>query len=112
MCMDELIDEFMQSTYSCKWIENDILGVYIRKGIHLIHGKVLNTIDIANIRSIPDQYKGKGYFKSFILKIESYNKPVYVECIHNPHLLEMLTKHGYQTVVEGSHTVHAIKYPR
>ncbi|PPD52549.1 MAG: hypothetical protein CTY12_06300 [Methylotenera sp.] len=110
MYMDELIDEFIQSEYSCKWIENDIFGVYIRKGIHVIHGRVLATIDVANIRSIPDKYKGKGYFKSFMLKIESYNKPVYVECIHNPHLLEMLNKHGYQTLIENN-TVHAIKYP-
>lgn len=109
--MDELLDEFMNSKVPCKWIENDVLGVYIRKGIHRIHGELLNTIDIANIRSIPNQHRGKGYFKSFMLKIESYNKPVYVECIHNPRLLEMLNKHGYQTLIEG-HTTHAIKYSR
>lgn len=108
--MDNLIDEFIQSKLPCKWIEGDILAVYLRKGIHLIDGKMLDTLDVANIRSIPKEYRRQGYFKAFMLKIESYGKPVYVECIHNPSLLKMLNKHGYQTIHQDQ-MIHAIKYP-
>lgn len=109
--MEMLVDDFINSKFPCKWIEGEIFSVYLRKGIHLIDGKLLETLDVANIRSIPTQYRGKGYFKAFIVHLEGYGKPVYVECIHNPLLLNMLVKHGYTTIHDG-HSIHAIKYPK
>jgi vacuolar-type H+-ATPase subunit I/STV1 len=101
--------KFMESKSTNTWIESDIFHVYVRKGRRYINGVITNTIDIANILSIPIEHRGKGYFKSFILNVESYGLPVYVECIHNPLLITMLSKHGYQLL--PSDDIHMIKYP-
>lgn len=82
--------------------------MYIRKGRHLIGDEVLDTFDVANISTIDPEYQGKGYFKAFMLYVESFKIPVFVECIYNPKLIDMLAKNGY-TIINQDHAIHAIK---
>lgn len=103
----EQLDEFILSTFRNKWLDDGILSVYVRKGYHMYEGMILNTLDIANISTISEEYQGKGHFKSFMNKVESVGKPVWVENIHNPLLSRMLVKHGYTLFKNGG--IHAIK---
>lgn len=91
------LDSFISSSRTTEWLTGDVLSVFVRKGIRKLDDSILHTLDVANINTIPDVYKGKGYFKSFMLKVESIGLPVYVENIHNPLLTQMLIKHGYST---------------
>lgn len=104
----EQLDDFIDSPVSNKWLNDGILSVYVRKGYHVYDGMILNTLDIANISTISEQYQGKGYFKTFMKKAESIGKPIWVECIHNPLLSRMLVKHGYTIFNNGG--IHAIKF--
>lgn len=102
------IDEFMESSRRNTYVSDDILRVYIRKGHHLITNEMLDTFDVANISTIDPEHQGKGYFKAFMLYVESFKIPVFVECIHNPILVDMLAKNGY-TIVHQYGDVHALK---
>jgi EAL domain-containing protein (putative c-di-GMP-specific phosphodiesterase class I) len=104
------IDDFMLSKNSIVWIEDNILKIYVRKNFRYINHQQVNTFDIANIKTISKRYQGKGYFKAFMLKVESLGIPVYVECIHNPKLIDMLEKNGY-TILGGQYDTNAIKFP-
>ena len=106
----EQVDEFMNSVSQNLWLDDGILAVYVRKGRHLISREVYNTFDVANIRSLEPEHLGKGYFRTFMEKVESLGLPVYVENIHNPALAEMLEKNGY-TIILGHGDVCALKVP-
>lgn len=105
----EQVDEFVHSSSRNQWLSDGILEVYVRKSIRFFDNQKLTTFDIANIHSINPQYKGKGYFKSFMKKVESIGRPVYVENIQNPYLVEMLEKNGYE-ILTSYITTHAIKF--
>lgn len=100
------VDDFMQSIEHNRWLSDDILHIYVRKGIHYIDSQIVNTFDVANIETIPEQYKGQGYFKDFMIKVESLGLPVFVESIQSSELVTMLVKNGYTMV-----GLNAIKYP-
>jgi hypothetical protein len=102
------LDDFMESSFNNLWLNDDILSIYVRKGNHLFRGEILATLDVANIGTIPDEYKGKGHFKRFMKKAESIGLPIWVECIHNPDLVQMLVKHGY--IIMDRDGIHAVKF--
>lgn len=104
------LDDFMLSKHSNIWLEDNILNIYVRKNLRNINNQQVNTIDIANISEISKKYQGKGYFKAFMIKVESLGIPVYVECIHNPNLTDMLERNGY-TILGGQYDTNAIKFP-
>lgn len=104
----EQLDDFMESSARNNWLCDKHLRVYVRKGIRYIEGQMLNTVDVANIES-PPKYKGKGFFKQFMLKVESLGRPIFVENIHNPNLFDMLKKHGYQEVQSATICKHLYK---
>lgn len=107
MSLCDQFDQFMLSPLHNMWIGDNNIQVYIRKGYHLIHQEFLNTIDIANIQQ-DVEHRGKGFFKTFIQHVERYKYPVYVECIHNPRLTDMLERNGY-TIIRTTGETHAIK---
>lgn len=102
------VDKFMASPFHNRWIEDDFISVYVRKGQHLINGKMYQTFDVANVDTKPE-YQGQGHFRNFMLKVESLGLPVYVECILNPELVTMLEKHGYE-IIHSYGNIHAIKW--
>lgn len=98
----------MESSNRNLWLDDKHLRVYVRKGIHYIEGQKLHMLDIANIESVP-KHKGKGWFKDFMLKVESFGLPIFVENIHNPNLLVMLLKHGYREIHSDTTAKHVYK---
>jgi hypothetical protein len=102
--------EFFYSKNRNMWLEDHILSVYVRKGFHIINEEIIDTIDIANISTINSKYKGKGYFRSFMLAVEGLGIAVYVENIHNQLLLDMLVKHNYE-ILENKYASCAYKMP-
>lgn len=104
-------DKFFQSTHTNLWIGSlDCLHVYVRKSNRYFNHKYINVVDIANISTIHPDFEGKGYFKAFMLHVERHGLPVFVESIHNPLLITMLSKHGYQNV-PNNYDIHMIKFP-
>ena len=110
MTIVEALHEFINSPSRNEWLISPELEVYVRKGLHAFDGQIINTFDIANIQDAPADYKGKGHFKQFMLAAEATGLPVYVECIHNPKLTNMLEKNGY-TIININSTTHAVKFP-
>ena len=109
--MIEEYDAWLASSSTNSWVSDGILDIYVRKGYHFFDGVCTYTLDVANISSIEPEYEGHGHFKRFMLHVESKGHPVFVECIHNPLLVEMLEKNGY-TIMVRDHSTHAIKFPR
>ncbi len=110
MSIIDEVDKFMLSSTTNKWIGDNYLMVYVRKGRRIIDGSIYNTFDVANIKNEP-KFQCKGHFKAFMLKVESLDLPVFVECIHNPNLVTMLVKNGYN-IIKQDYTTHAIKHPK
>lgn len=108
MTIVELFDGWMVSSSTNTYLDDGILDIYVRKGVHYFDGVLTHTLDVANISQIDPAYEGQGYFKRFMLHVESKGLPVYVECIHNPLLVEKLRKHGY-TILHNDGSTHAIK---
>lgn len=101
------VDEFMTSSLPSRWLGDEHIAVYVRKGHHLINGEMINTFDVANIVQDPE-HCSKGYFKAFMQKVESLDLPIYVECILNPKLVEILKRNEY-SIIEHYGSIHAFK---
>lgn len=100
----------MESSSTNKWLVDDALSIYVRKGRHRISDStnITSTIDIANINQISEKYEGTGYFRKFMIQVEQFGIPVMVENIYNPKLTTMLKKNGY-TILKQDGGTHAIK---
>jgi hypothetical protein len=89
------------------WLKDDHLEIYVRHSTRMLpvdgDWKRCDTLDIANIRDVPELYRGKGHWKTFITTAEGYNRwdAVYVENIHPAELRDQLSRHGYQMVHPG-----------
>ncbi len=97
MELNEQFDQFMQSPINNKWIGDNNIQIYVRKAFHTYCGKVIQTIDIANIQQT-EESKGKGYFREFMQHIETYGITIYIENILNPKLTVILIKNGYEII--------------
>lgn len=77
-----------------EWLSDDKMQVYVRKGHHMIGGKIWECLDIANV----EVYKQRqGTWTGFIFKAHEMNPwdCTYVECVHNPILASWLLKNGF-----------------
>jgi hypothetical protein len=103
--LKEFIDEGKDSGYvPPKWIDDDDMKVYVRKGRHLLKpgGKMQVCLDIASVE-VDEDKRGKGIFSNFLEKAHEMNPwdATYVECVHNQDLAVFLMKSGWM-MVEGS----------
>ena len=99
--LKEFVDEGKDSGYvPPKWIDDDDMKVYVRKGRHILQGgKVRVTLDIANV-TVEEDKRGKGIFSNFLEKAHEMNPwdATYVECVHNQDLAVFLLKSGWMMV--------------
>jgi hypothetical protein len=102
------LEEFVNSKYRNMWLDDGILTIYVRRSMHIIDNEYVECLDVANIQPIDPDYEHKGYFKRFMEKAETLGLSVFVECIHNPNLIEMLRKHGY-VIIRQDNSTHALK---
>lgn len=79
-----------------KWIADDKMQVYIRKGYHLILGRIHTCLDLANVLVLEEE-QGKGLWRSFLAEAHRMNpwEATYVECVHNPILSQSLLRNGW-----------------
>lgn len=77
-----------------EWLSDDKMQVYVRKGHHLIDGKMRDCLDVANVEVYEQQ---QGTWTDFIFKAHDMNPwdCTYVECVHNPVLAAWLLKNGF-----------------
>lgn len=89
-CLDQLYI-FLKSSYRNKWLSDDKMKVYIRKGHHCIRGNLVKTLDIASIEAYNP---GFGIGTSFIDIACTINlfEATYIECIGNTRFLDHLLK--------------------
>jgi hypothetical protein len=108
------LDVFMASNSRNLWLSDDVLSIYVRKSKRIYHGLMLDMMDVANISSINPEYEHQGYFKQFMMKVESLGLPVFVESISstNTNLLNILTKNGYNILPNPQGVHNAIKFPQ
>ena len=79
-----------------KWISDDVMQVYVRKGYHLIFGKTHTCLDLANVTVIESK-QGQGLWRNFLAEAHSLNpwEATYVECVHNQILAQSLLRNGW-----------------
>lgn len=73
------------------------MQVYLRKGLHYLGGEMTATLDIANI-IVKEKFRKQGLFRDFLRDAEALGYPIYVECIHNPWLPQVLEQRGYDII--------------
>lgn len=77
-----------------EWLSDDLMQVYVRKGVHMIDGELRTCLDIASVEVYVQQ---KGTWTDFIWKAHKMSPwyCTYVECVHNPVLLAWLLKNKF-----------------
>lgn len=110
--IDAIENELKLGGRTNKWIylPEYYLNLYYRITQRLIEGQMRNTIDLATIE-IVEEFRGEGYFSSFLDKIEKladkYSRVVFVESILNDNLYSFLCRRGYRN---GDHGCHMCLY--
>jgi hypothetical protein len=98
----EQLEDFVKTVgyIGTKWLEDDLMRVYVRKGRHMCGKKMKLTLDIANVTVFEE---GKGTFSRFIAKAHELNPwdATYVECVQNERLASWLFRNGWSVVEQG-----------
>ena len=106
------LDEFLVSGFpNSEYIRYKTIVAYMRKGRRAVDGQIFNALTIANIKNtrrasnveINPRHKRTGLFSEFeglVRKaaVERGYDGVYVECVFNPFLPEVLIRYGYKRV--------------
>lgn len=101
--------KFIKSRTRNKWIYLTVGKVYIRKSKRYLdlpisrHKDLEECFDIASV-SIEEEYQNQGYFKYLLLALTEINPYpyVYIESVHNEHLLCYLKKSGWIKTKDGN----------
>lgn len=80
--METLIKEFLDSNLRNAWLETSDIKLYVRKGHHLIDGKLCQTFDVASVEVVENK-RGCGIFRNTMFHVEQLGMTVYVESILN-----------------------------
>lgn len=97
MTVIEQLKEFfaMENSFPrVKWLRDDKMQVYVRRGMHIVGGKASVCFDIANV----EVYKQKqGTWTAFLWQAHEMNPwdCTFVECVLNPILASWLLKNGF-----------------
>lgn len=97
------IKSFLKSPQRNAWIVEGPYEIYIRRGLHIINGKLAECFDIANIDN--REVRGTGGFWKLVDEIKSLLETnaavrknityIYVESVLNKRLAKSLPKHGF-----------------
>lgn len=72
---------------------------YIRVTKRYVEGKVVNTIDLANLKVEPPRKQGEGVFTAFLVHMEAeakrLDRVVFVENVLEDRFQEFFRKRGY-----------------
>jgi len=104
------IERFLKSKARNEWLEVDTFSIYVRKGYHLIQGKIVHCFDVASIEADEGE-RGKGKFKLFMTELKSLLENhtdlrgnitmIFVENVLNSKLVESLPRMGFMSVTQS-----------
>jgi len=79
------------------WITSSQGAVYVRKGVHLIDGRLVTTLDLASIDMVAP---GQGHFTRFLEQAKDLNPwdAIYIENVLNPRFAEHLRRSGWSEI--------------
>lgn len=80
-----------------KWIADEVMKVYLRRGKHYINDHKYTTLDIASVEVV-EWKRRQGYFSRFLqtaVEIKPW-EGVYVENVITPFLALFLSKNGFK----------------
>ena len=100
--------QFLKSKERNSWLGNKVIEVYVRKGFHIIEGKMRRCLDVASVTTSP-KYRGKGYFTRFIDYAESFGYVIYLENVFNEDLISFFKKRGYKSIQENDYPLSFFK---
>jgi GNAT superfamily N-acetyltransferase len=96
------IKKFLDGPARNEWLFAKKIHVYVRKGHHIVNGKIQLCFDVATI-DVPPQYQRQGVFTKWLAEVEAYlashkDAPqiVFVESILERNLVPFLARNGYQ----------------
>lgn len=95
------LEEFIKSSERNRYVKYKTISSYVRKSIRYIEGKRVYALDRANTSNTKHTHMRRGYYKEFdiLMRREGQNAGfdgVYVECVLNPFLNEVLPSWGYK----------------
>ena len=101
--IERQLDWFLNSNLLNLWLEDEHLQVYVRKSFRILDPLGMDPtnrvpcFDIANVSTVEEEFRGKGFFKNFIQYAEQHAQIecVYVELVFSKRLQEILEKNGY-----------------
>lgn len=103
------LSEFVESSRTNDWLQLDNMLVYVRKGQHVCNGKLLRTLDIANISVHPD-HQGEGIFTCFLKEAETIGLPIHIENVLTEQFANFFRKRkGYEVLTENVGMVSFLK---
>ena len=95
------LEQFLDNKLRNSWLDEGVLSVYVRKGIHYINGNNTDTFDIANV-VVEEEHQKQGVFTKFIERVEkAITLPIYVENIHHSWLVDFFSRRGYNIIDIG-----------
>lgn len=91
-----------------KWLADDTMNVYVRRGFHSIDGLPRICLDVASVTVAVEQ----GTWTNFIWKAHDLNPwdCTFVECVHNHHLASWLLRNGFMPT-DGMESYYMPKDP-
>lgn len=83
-----------------QWLGDDEMKVYVRKGRHMVDGKMRITLDIAAVEVYE---QSQGTFKNFLQRAHETHPwdGTYAECVHNPRLAVFFIRDGWLPINMG-----------
>lgn len=105
---------FLKTKLRNKWIQNDVIKLYVRKSQRSIEGKVYDFFDFASIEIINEDDRGNGYFTNFLFSFMGKypTKNIYIECVLTERFKTYLIKLGFKerdTHIYGEGNLYLLK---
>lgn len=94
--LEKFIDESENKRIRNKWIDDENMKVYVRKGYRLINKKMVQTLDIASI-AVDEDKRRMGFCSKFLEEAHELNPwdATFVECVLNQNLACHLLRNGW-----------------
>lgn len=97
--LEQFLQEAEERFVFTKWLADDKMKVYVRKGRHILSpavGKAQITLDVASV-DVLEEFQGQGLFSEFLEKAHEMNpwEATYVENVLNPRLGAFLVRSGW-----------------
>ena len=91
----ENIKKFINSDDRNIWVKFETMEIYVRKSKHIIEGKIIDFLDLANFNIPNPKKKRKGTFTRFLIECNKLNKNLFIENVMNPDIINRIEQLGF-----------------